>query len=229
MRFRSLRQLFKWALEEGEIASDPMERMRPPKVTEEPPAVLSDVELQKLLKACEGTDAVGRRDTAIVRTFIDTGARLSEVTGIKLGDVDLDAQTITVIGKGDRVRVLPIGAKTVAAIDRYMRARTRSAEEGLWLGEGGDDPFGRRADAPASRDQGRDRSPEPAQVPAHVRALLAPRGGKKATSRRSLAGARGRCCGGTARPRGPNAHVTRTHACRLVTGSNRLPLRIQEE
>jgi site-specific recombinase XerD len=133
VRLRSLQQLFKWLLEEGEITSNPMERMRSPKVPEDPPAVLSDAELQALLKACEGTGFAERRDTAILRTFIDTGARLSEVANLRMADVDLDDMTLTVVGKGERVRVLPIGAKTVKAIDRYLRVR-RPDDSALWIG-----------------------------------------------------------------------------------------------
>ena len=114
--------------------------MRLPSVPEDPPQVLSEKELRALLKACEGQDFVARRDTAIVRMFIDTGARLSEMTGLKLDDVDLDNQTLTVTGKGSRVRVLPIGAKTVKAIDRYLRVRRAHREHdlpALWLGHAG--------------------------------------------------------------------------------------------
>jgi integrase len=110
-----------------------MERMRSPKVPEDPPAVLSDPDLWALLKACEGTSFAERRDTAIFRTFIDTGARLSEVANLRITDIDLDDMTLTVLGKGERVRVLPIGAKTVKAIDRYVRVR-RSDEAALWIG-----------------------------------------------------------------------------------------------
>jgi site-specific recombinase XerC len=133
VRFRSLQQMFRWMLEEGEITSNPMERMRSPRVPEDPPSVLSDAELRALLKACEGSDFAARRDTAILRVFIDTGARLSEVANLRMDNVDLDAMTLTVLGKGERVRVLPIGAKTVKAIDRYLRVR-RSEVPGLWLG-----------------------------------------------------------------------------------------------
>jgi site-specific recombinase XerC len=140
VRFKSLQQMFKWMLEEGEITANPMQRMRSPSVPEDPPAVLSDADLRALLKACEGQDFVDRRDTAIVRTFIDTGARLSEMAGLTLDHADLDDQTLTVTGKGSRVRVLPIGAKTVKAIDRYLRVRRTHREHGLsalWLGRSG--------------------------------------------------------------------------------------------
>jgi site-specific recombinase XerD len=136
VRFRSLQQLFKWLLDEGEITTNPMVRMRVPTVDEAPPAVLTDVELKKLLKACEGGGFAERRDTAILLCFIDTGARLSEVANLRMEDVDLDDQTLTVIGKGSRTRVLPIGAKSVKAIDRYIRAR-RSSEPWLWIGSKG--------------------------------------------------------------------------------------------
>jgi site-specific recombinase XerC len=130
VRFRSLQQLMRWMLEEGEITADPMARMRPPKVPEDPPAVLSDTELRGLLRAAEGD----RRDTALLRVFIDTGARLSEVAGLWLADVDLDDGTLGVLGKGERVRVLPIGVKTIKALDRYLRVRRRDDVDALWLG-----------------------------------------------------------------------------------------------
>jgi integrase len=131
VRFRSLQQMFRWMLEEGEVERDPMERMRSPRVPEDPPAVLSDAELRALLRAAEGD----RRDTAILRVFIDTGARLSEVANLRLKDVDLDDQTLTVLGKGERVRVLPIGAKTVKALDRYLRLQSRATDrDALWIG-----------------------------------------------------------------------------------------------
>jgi site-specific recombinase XerD len=136
VRYKSLKQLFRWLVEEGEVTSDPMARMRLPSVPEEPPEVLSDAELRALLNACEGTTFTSRRDLAIVRVFVDTGARLSEVTNLKLEDVDLDDQTLRVMGKGSRVRILPIGAKATAAIDRYLRVR-RSDDPHLWIGAKG--------------------------------------------------------------------------------------------
>jgi site-specific recombinase XerD len=139
VRFRSLQQLFRWLLEEGEITSNPMERMRSPRIPEDPPAVLSDAELRALLRACEGSAFAERRDAAIIRAFIDTGARLSEIANLHLADADLDDTTLTVLGKGERRRVLPIGAKTVKAVDRYLRVRRSDLPE-LWLG--GKGPMG---------------------------------------------------------------------------------------
>jgi site-specific recombinase XerD len=142
-RYRALQQFFRFLVDEGEIAESPMARMRPPKVPESPPPVLSDEELRSLLDACEGTGFEERRDTAIVRILIDTGARVAELAGLALeGEniVDLDQGVVTVLGKGRRIRVLPIGAKAVRALDRYLRARSQhpyAVEPWLWLGQKG--------------------------------------------------------------------------------------------
>ena len=107
-RFRGLQQFFKWLVEEGEIPSSPMERMRPPRVSEQPVPVLSDEELRALLRTCEsGRGFEDRRDHPILRVFIDTGARLGEVADLRFdphdevgNDVDLDQGLLRVIGKG---------------------------------------------------------------------------------------------------------------------------------
>jgi site-specific recombinase XerD len=136
VRFRSLQQLFKWLLEEGEIQTNPMARKRVPSVDEAPPAVLTDAELKALLKSCSGGGFADRRDKAILYCFIDTGARLSEIADLTLNLVDLDDQVLTVTGKGSRTRILPLGAVAVKMLDRYLRVR-RSSEPWLWIGARG--------------------------------------------------------------------------------------------
>ncbi|MBW3605479.1 MAG: tyrosine-type recombinase/integrase [Actinobacteria bacterium] len=140
-RYRSLRQFFRWlAEEEGEITASPMASMRPPQVPEQPVAVLTDDQLAALLKACSGKDFNARRDTAIVRTLLDTGGRLSDVTKLQLTDVDFDLDVLHVMGKGRRGRSVPFGKRTGLALDRYLRARRRHAhrdEDRLWLGTKG--------------------------------------------------------------------------------------------
>jgi site-specific recombinase XerD len=147
VRYRSLRAFFRWCVEEGEIPSSPMEKMRAPKMAEKPAPVLSEAELRALLAACSGPEFEDRRDTALIRVFIDTGCRLGEITGLRWtpndperNDVELDAGLLRVVGKGRRVRVLPLGAKAVRALDRYVRARRQHRDAGLeslWLGRRG--------------------------------------------------------------------------------------------
>jgi site-specific recombinase XerD len=146
-RYRGLQSFFKWLEEEGEIRESPMLRMKPPRVPETPPDVLREPELRKLLAACEGRTLEDRRDAAILRFFMDTGARLAEVAGLRYdgadaeaSDVDLDSGIATLVGKGRRVRPVSIGSKTIRAVDRYLRVRKghpESAMPWLWLGRKG--------------------------------------------------------------------------------------------
>jgi len=138
--YRSLQQLFRWLVEDGEIDRSPMERMHAPHVPEQPVDVLSVEELQALMATCKGNTFENRRDLAIIRLFIDSGMRASELAGLKVEDVDLDATVAYVMGKGGRGRACPFGAKTADAIRRYLRARRShrmSALPNLWLGAKG--------------------------------------------------------------------------------------------
>ena len=124
-----------------------MTRMKAPLVPEQPIPVLSEDQLRRLLATCRGSDFESRRDHAILRVFMDTGARRGEVAGLRYdpdndlnNDVDLDQRLIRVLGKGGRERLLPIGHMTVRAIDRYLRVRSQRAaarERWLWLGRKG--------------------------------------------------------------------------------------------
>jgi integrase len=89
-RYRALTVFFGWLIDEGEIKRSPMSNMKPPHVPEEPPEVLTDDQLRRLLKTCEGRDFAARRDTAIIRLLLDTGMRRSECAGLGLEDVDFE-------------------------------------------------------------------------------------------------------------------------------------------
>jgi hypothetical protein len=93
-RYRGVRQFFKWLLEEGDITKSPMENHEAAGPAQEAVPVVEVDKLKKLLADCEATFE-GRRDEAILRVFIDTGARLGEVAGLQIAgedgeDVDLD-------------------------------------------------------------------------------------------------------------------------------------------
>ena len=139
-RFKSLQQYFKWMVEEGEIKESPMRKMRPPAIPEQPVEVLTDENIQALLRACEGQDFSSRRDMAVIRLLVDTGLRRSELAYLKIEDVDLHTGLLKVIGKGDKVRVVPFGRRAARDIDRYLRVRgqhSQASRSELWLGKGG--------------------------------------------------------------------------------------------
>jgi site-specific recombinase XerD len=139
--YRSLQQLFRWLVSDGELERSPMENMSPPAVPEQPVPVLSTDDLSALLATCTGNTFEQRRDHAIIRLFLDTGMRAGELIGLEVEDIDQHQSVAFVIGKGGRGRACPYGAKTADALRRYLRARSRhrSADESprLWLGAKG--------------------------------------------------------------------------------------------
>jgi site-specific recombinase XerD len=140
VRFRSVQQFFRWALDEGEITASPMERMSAPRVPEDPLPIFRDEQLAAIVRACEGTEFDDRRDMAIVRLFIDTGMRLAELTGLQVDDVDLRLKVATVLGKGGRHRGCAFGHRSAQALDRYLRARAKHPQawrSEFWLGLAG--------------------------------------------------------------------------------------------
>jgi site-specific recombinase XerD len=140
VRYRALQTFFKWLVAEGELEASPMARMRPPHVPETSPDVVTDDEVRRLLTACEGRAFEDRRDAAIIRLFLDTGMRLSELAGVQVGDIDWDANVAIVLGKGRRQRACPFGRKAAQVLDRYLRMRAghRDADRAeLWLGLAG--------------------------------------------------------------------------------------------
>jgi site-specific recombinase XerD len=166
-RFRGCQAFFAWCLEEGEVRTSPMARMKPPRLPEAPVPVLREAELRALLAACAADRSfAGRRDEAILRLLMDTGTRRAEILGLRLEDVDLDQGLLRVTGKGSRTRVVAFGAATAQALDRYMRARLRYLDERrraerstagdtpyLWLGRKG--PLGATGLAELVRARGR--------------------------------------------------------------------------
>lgn len=136
LRYRSLKPLFTWLVERGAIPSSPMVHMRAPRIPDRPVPVVSDGDLTALLGTCAGDAFEDVRDLALLRLMIDTGARLAEVTGIRLRDLDLGLCTIDVLGKGRRHRTVPFGSKTRASLEDYISHRQRHPhrdEPSLWI------------------------------------------------------------------------------------------------
>jgi site-specific recombinase XerC len=176
-RYKVLHILYRWLEEEGEIPTDPMARMKPPIVPEQPVSLVPEDGLRRLLDACAGKDFDARRDTAIIMFLLDTGARRAELAGLRLADLDFDLDVALVLGKGRRERALPFGRKTAVALDRYPpgpgppQGRRRAVAVARPARPA--HRQGRPAHAPAPRRRGR--PPRSARPPAaaHLRARVA--------------------------------------------------------
>jgi site-specific recombinase XerD len=142
-RYRALQQFFKWLADDEHVAANPMARMKPPHVAEQPVPVLAAEDIRALLATCRGGTLEDRRDEAIIRLLADSGLRRAEVLGLTTADVQLDGKVVSVMGKGGRRREVPFGSRTAKALDRYDLQRTRNegaALDAFWLSRTG--PFG---------------------------------------------------------------------------------------
>jgi len=125
-RYRSLRAYYKWLVSEGERPDNPLSRIPSPKVPEQVMIHYSAAIVKGLLASVNARgDSLAVRDTAIVLTLYDTGLRSEELCRLSLGDTDLGALGLKVMGKGQKERIVGIGYKAAQAIDRYLRHSKR--------------------------------------------------------------------------------------------------------
>ena len=143
VRYKALQQFFRHCVEEEESKCRRWPGCAPQGRGGTVPIVPDDV-LARLVKARSGKTLEDRRDTALLRVFLDTGCRKSEVANLRVSDVNLDNQTIQVLGKGNKVRRVPFGMKAAQAIERYLRLLERERpdqiadpDNWLWLGRQG--------------------------------------------------------------------------------------------
>jgi integrase/recombinase XerD len=120
-RISSLRRFYRFQQDRGTMTEDPTLRVRPPKKPRLLPKNLSEAQVETLLAAPDTTTTLGLRDRAMLETLYATGLRVSELTGLRLSQVGLDAGVLRVVGKGSKERLVPIGDEAVAWITRYLR------------------------------------------------------------------------------------------------------------
>ena len=116
---RAIRAFFGYLCREGLIASNPVIKVKMPKVPRKVVPTLSGTDLEKLLSQPDKRTDRGFRDYTLILTFVDTSARLSEIANLKLDDVDLENGYLKVMGKGSRERYVPFGHKVAKALLKY--------------------------------------------------------------------------------------------------------------
>lgn len=140
-RLLAVKRFSAWLAEEGETERDELFGMKPPKLDTKVTESLTDDQVAALVKACSGREFRDRRDEAIVRLMVETGLRSDELLSMTVGDTDPGRGGAVVRrGKGGKGRTVPFGARTGAALDRYMRLRRShrlAGEPALWLGDRG--------------------------------------------------------------------------------------------
>jgi len=121
-RVRTVRAFGSWVAREFELTASPLAGLPAPRVPQLLVSSLREEDLRTLLRATE-TSVHPERDRAIVLLLLDTGLRLAEAAGLRVGDVDLVEGRATVMGKGARQRMVPIGRRTRQALRRVLAPR----------------------------------------------------------------------------------------------------------
>jgi integrase/recombinase XerC len=127
-KIAALRAFFRFLVERGELADSPAARLRLPRVPRAMPGLLSVEQATALVeqpgaKQKTATGALALRDRALLELLYGAGVRVSELTGVRTGDIDLAERHVRVLGKGSKERIVPFGAPCVEAIERYLGVR----------------------------------------------------------------------------------------------------------
>jgi len=122
----TLRNFFRFAQIQELIPEDPCVTLESPKIRRNLPGYLRLEDVEHLLSQPDVKTPIGLRDRAMLETLYSTGLRVSELIGLRTMDLDARVGCVRCIGKGDKERIVPIGKKALAVVEKYLRdARPR--------------------------------------------------------------------------------------------------------
>ena len=102
------------------IKHNPLQTILTPKLPKKLPEVLSHIEIESMMSRIDFSKISGERDKTIIMLMYGSGLRVSELTSLSISDLYLDEGFIKILGKGDKERLVPVGAKTITQIGYYM-------------------------------------------------------------------------------------------------------------
>ncbi len=117
----ALRRLYQFLIAQGRVARDPLLNIEQPRLPTRFPKTLSEGDVEKLLAAPDVEQPRGLRDRAMLELLYATGLRVSELVGLKLFELSLNDGVVRVRGKGDKVRLVPLGEVAAEWLERYLR------------------------------------------------------------------------------------------------------------
>jgi len=144
---RVLKILFNWAEQEEYLDRNPALRMKLGSANYKAVEPYSDQDVYAMFQLCQA-DAkfhgqyIGQRNKAIISLFVATGLRLSELAGIRLSELDPGLKQVRVMGKGAKMRVVPIGGESRKALKHYLKIRPRGGDQ-LWKSADGSELMSR--------------------------------------------------------------------------------------
>ena len=116
----TLRNFFRHAQVQEWITEDPSAHLESPKIRRSLPGYLRLEEVEKLLSLPDQKTPLGLRDRAMLEVLYSTGLRVSELTGLRVPDLDTKVGCVRCIGKGDKERIVPVGRKALGTVEKYL-------------------------------------------------------------------------------------------------------------
>ena len=125
-RLAAIRTMHRYLAGEQFRPDDPTARLDGVRVPSGIPKPLTEAQVTSLLDAVVGYEPVHRRDRAMLELLYATGARISEVVGLSVGDIDFDESLVRLFGKGSKERIVPYGSAAGAALDEWFSPSGRA-------------------------------------------------------------------------------------------------------
>lgn len=119
-KLAALRSLYRFLARDGLVGRNPAEEVRSPKQPQPLPRVLTKDDAGALMELPDGDDCLSLRDRAILETLYSTGARVSELVGMNLEDLNMGDGLVRLHGKGHKERIVPIGEVAVESVKEYQ-------------------------------------------------------------------------------------------------------------
>lgn len=135
-RLSACRSYYRWLLRHGRIDADPCTGVRAPKAARRLPEVLDPDEAKALVEV-DAAAPLGRRDRAMLELFYSSGLRVSELCALRWRDLDLVDGLVSVLGKGSRQRLVPVGSYAVRALVDWAAEGGAAPEAPVFPGRGG--------------------------------------------------------------------------------------------
>ena len=116
-----LKIFFRFLIIRRELKANPADPLLSPKEPAKLPATLSAQHIDQILASIDPSKPLGKRDLAILELFYSSGLRLSELCNARLETLDQDEALLRVTGKGNKTRLVPIGAQALQALEQYLK------------------------------------------------------------------------------------------------------------
>ncbi|MCF8063536.1 MAG: site-specific tyrosine recombinase XerD [Deltaproteobacteria bacterium] len=116
----AIRMFYRFLVTEGLVPTSPARLVESPKLPRRLPEILSPAEVDRLLEQPDPGTPSGSRDRAMLELLYATGLRVSELTGLRVRDVNLEAGFVRLIGKGSKERIVPMGDKAKEAVQAFI-------------------------------------------------------------------------------------------------------------